>query len=360
MDIKPFVNKMKEIQGKLLEYLDKESDIEENFQNFIQVLNDQDIFNNKSEFKLILYLILRVSINHHRSIQFYEKNNSILTYFKDTIIKYFTNNEIFNIFKKDKVLLLFLIKNNTLKIDDQLVKEILGIRGYMHFFVKEIASYFQGQQLEVDSSKKEDDEHFEQSRKLGESDSYICQLIRNDKIEEFITFVNKYNYDLNSPTEITIFNTNKLLDNKRTTLIEYATFFGSIQIFKYLYLNKVKLSPSLWIHAIHSDNEEIIKYLEQNKLKLDSNFEEVYKEAIICHHNEMAIYIQKKYLKKKKVDCFAECIKSFNFSFFANDFAGHLSEFVRYDYLPIVEILLKNKKIDVNKKTILSIFYFLI
>lgn len=125
MDIESLINKMREIQTKLLKYLDNESDIEENHQNFIQALNDHDILNKQSEFKLILYLIVRISINHHRYTNFYDKINTILNYFKDTIIKYFSNNEIFEIFKKDKVLILFLIQKNALKVDDQIVKKFL-------------------------------------------------------------------------------------------------------------------------------------------------------------------------------------------------------------------------------------------
>ena len=52
-----------------------------------------------------------------------------------------------------------------------------------------------------------------------------------------------------------------------TNLVEYAAFFGSIQIFKYLLVNQVKLIPSLWIYAIHSRNPEIIHLLEENNIE---------------------------------------------------------------------------------------------
>ena len=357
MDIESLINQMKEIQDNLLKYLDNESDVEEYYQNFIQLLDNYDIFNKPSEFKLVLHLLLQISINHHRYTHFYEKFNTILTYFKDTIIKYFNSNEIFDIFSEDKVLILFLIQNDAIQINDQLVKKILDHK-YIQFFIKEVTSYFKEQPFEVKSTKEKNDALFEECRRLGESDTYVCKLIRNDNIEDFITFVEKNNYSLDSPTEITIFNTNKLLDNKRTTLIEYAAFHGSIQIFKYLYLNKVKLSDSLWIHAIHGDNEEIIAILEQNKVKPYGGFERLYKEAIICHNYDMAYYIQMKHLKRKKIEYFTESIQSFNFSFFEKDFASHLNEFIRYDYQPIVEILLKNNKIDINKKIIFLFFFF--
>ena len=51
---------------------------------------------------------------------------------------------------------------------------------------------------------------------------------------------------------------------KKPTLIEYAAFNGSIQIFQYLKMNKVELNEELWSYAIHSGNAQIIHLLEEN------------------------------------------------------------------------------------------------
>ena len=75
-------------------------------------------------------------------------------------------------------------------------------------------------------------------------DQYITELIRNDSIDEFITYINKNDYPIQSTIENSIFETNSLLLERKATLIEYTAFYGSIQIFKYLYLNKVELKPS--------------------------------------------------------------------------------------------------------------------
>ena len=93
-------------------------------------------------------------------------------------------------------------------------------------------------------------------------------MIREDSIEEFITYDNKNDYPLNSYIKESIFETNDfLIKHKKTTLIEYAAFFGSTQIFKYLYKNEVELTSSLWLYGIHSDNAEIIQLLEENKVE---------------------------------------------------------------------------------------------
>ena len=69
---------------------------------------------------------------------------------------------------------------------------------------------------------------------------------------------------------------------KRFTLIEYASFFGSIQIFKYLYLNGVDLRPSLWYYSIHGFDPEMFQILEENNVQHDS-YDLCLKESIKCH-----------------------------------------------------------------------------
>ena len=61
---------------------------------------------------------------------------------------------------------------------------------------------------------------------LGENDSYICKLIRDDSIEEFIIFVNQGNISLaSSKIKYSICETNTFLMNNEPTLIEYDSNF---------------------------------------------------------------------------------------------------------------------------------------
>ena len=59
---------------------------------------------------------------------------------------------------------------------------------------------------------------------------------------------------------------------KNPTLFEYSTFYESIQIFQYLKTNQVKLTPSLWLYVIHSNNAEMIFLLEENHVELEDKF----------------------------------------------------------------------------------------
>ena len=111
-------------------------------------------------------------------------------------------------------------------------------------------------------------DNFEENRFSAENESYICGLIRNDSIDEFVFYVNKNNISLRTTRIIpSIFETNPFLIKNETTLIEYATFFESIQIFNYLRLNNVTLEPSLWLYAIHSGSPELISLLNENNFE---------------------------------------------------------------------------------------------
>ena len=63
-------------------------------------------------------------------------------------------------------------------------------------------------------------------RRIGENDSYVLQLIREDSIKEFIIYVNKTNLQLDSQITPSIFETNPFMFSNSIKLIEYAAFYG--------------------------------------------------------------------------------------------------------------------------------------
>ena len=194
--------------------------------------------------------------------------------------------------------------------------------------------------------------NFEAKRQIGENDSYICSLIRQDLVQEFIIYVNRYNIPLTSTIIPSIFETNSLLIKRESTsMIEYAAFFGSIQIFKYLQLNNVRLEPSLWIYSIHSKNPELIHLLEENEVKpVDNSFDEVLKESIKCHHNEITDYIidnlldkniEKIYIENKFIkNIFYYCFCYQNYQYFPKKIDNKFFYFYlcMFDYFELVKI----------------------
>lgn len=172
-------------------------------------------------------------------------------------------------------------------------------------------------------------------------------LIQNDLVEEFISLINNKRISLKSKINRSIYETNLFLLDKEPNLIEYASFFGSIQIFQYLQLNKVKLTPSLWIYSIHGKNADIIHILEDNHIKPeDETYEKCLQEAVKCHHNSIATYIQDNYLDYKNTDNLLSekvaysCFYSFNFHYFPSDFCNKIVLYSREFH----KAMKKNKK----------------
>ena len=254
-EIREFTDIMKSLQNHLLEFIERENNSEENYQNFVDIFNEQKISNDLCNFKSFIHILLQIANNHYRTPNFFSKIDKIILNLKDEIKQKFSNSQIFNFFKSNKRILLFLIKEKILVIDHSITNIILNdtkfnVRNYIQYFLieNEIIQNFSIENSEV----------FDEKREIGENDDTICTIIRNDLIDEFISFVKKNDYPLNSQINQSIFETNNFLLKNEPTLIEYAAFFGSTQIFKYLYLNGVELIQSIWIYAIHSDNPEMI------------------------------------------------------------------------------------------------------
>lgn len=129
----------------------------------------------------------------------------------------------------------------------------------MKFFMNR--NWFNNCNESVEEINKNLSEDFYKLRKIGENESYICELIRDDNCEDFIALVNRKNITLKSRIELSFCETNSFLikkqnesnksENYRTTLIEYAAFFGSIQIIRYLKMAGVEIEPKCRAHPLH-------------------------------------------------------------------------------------------------------------
>ncbi|KAK8844306.1 hypothetical protein M9Y10_024518 [Tritrichomonas musculus] len=374
MSYQEFTEKMKEFQNKFLAYLENEDNSEENYQNLISFFNEQKFGNNKDEIKLLLYTISNISKNHFRGHNFSYKVEQILLFLKNFIQDCFSNSEIFNFFKGNNVIILFLLEENILFMNDSIYLECREDRSFINFFRPEIKSFLKEENIrdnfDYDFDEINDQEEFDEKRKKGENDNEINEIIRNDSIEEFIVYVNKNQHELDSKVTESIYETNHFLikNDEELTLIEYAAFFGAVQIFRYLYLNGVQLKKSLWMFAIHGNNPELIEFLIENKIKPeDETYENCLKEAIKCHHNCMAEYIRKNLMNKhyelrnlnEKIDTnlLSYSFHYYNFSFISNQPNNHFIFYyaIKFDYLTIVDLFIKTKKIDVLE-TINEIF----
>ena len=357
-----YLEEMQKIQQNLLDLLDYENDVEEKYQYLKNIFDDIKIYDDQYKIKSLMYLLLHICKNHHREEGFFNKIEQILKFFIEDLQKYFSNSELFHIFKSNKRILLFLIEEKIMIFDEFIAKRIIKgkylDRKYPQYFQPEIQPFLKEKWFPKLEIQNEIPAEFYEKRKIGENDDFICKLIQKDLIDEFITYVNKNEYSLKSTINISKYETNSfLLKNKKTTLIEYAAFFGSIQIFKYLYKNEVKLTPSLWYYAIHGKDDEIFHILEENLISISENesYVQIFNESIKCHHIDAANYIKNNYLaNENNTNSKYEMINGFkyyNFIFISNDDINEASfhYLCKYDYYILVFILLNTNYININK-----------
>ena len=349
-EIEKYLEKIKEIQNKVLNYVENTEADENNFKEIIKICDDYKIQEDKNDFKLFLYLLNNISNNHHRNSDFFDKFFKILKKYQDYIQNNFTNDEIFIIFQKNKRILLFLFEEKIISITKNMITTFSKYKfrngNFDKFFSNEIKAF--------DGKQNENSEDFEEKRRIGENDSYICQLIREDKIDDFIVYINQTNLDIKTfEISPSIFETNSFLVKKTVSLIEYSAFFGSIQIFNYLVLNGVKLTSDLFLYAIHSDNQEIFNFLEEKKVQIISK--KILKEAIKCHHFDIENYIIENYFQNINFhDFLPYFLKFYNFHFIVSELLDKSSiyDLFKYDYHDIVKKLLNDKRIDINEQII--------
>lgn len=377
METRKFINQKKRFYNLLIKFLESVSLDDKDYQKIINFIDNQKIVKNRTNLQELLRLIAKISENHHRHIIFFNKIEHILLYIKFDIKQSFINSEIFHIFKNDKRILCFLFENKILKCDFALANLILKRSNkigqhYCLYFFQEIHPFID----EEDKARIESSIdsrivlNYDKKRLIGENDFQIAQQIRNDLLKDFTNNISKSNLSLKSKIVSSIFETNSfLLKREETTFIEYAAFFGSMQIFNYLRSNGVELTPSLWLYAIHSNNIDLINLLEENKVEPeDKSYEKCLEEAIKCHHNEMAKIIQS-FLLSKKTDILDEKDYLFKtaskFGFHYNNWANMSFDFdnkllgyylIKYDYLSLVKFFMKKLNLNVNEKIIQKTF----
>ena len=228
MDIQEYFHQKKEFYYILLQFLEKS----ENSRNQMEPLTDfinNNILQDKNEFDLFLYLLLGICNHNHNFASFFNQVKRILLYYKKHITQTYSSTEIFNIFSSNKQILLFLFENDIIPADEAIANEIIrnGAK-FCHFFWPEIKKFLCKEKVQQFS---EFDSNFDEKRRIGENDSYLCTLIRNDSIKEFVLYVNETNTSLSKKIEPSPFETNSFLIENTPTLIEYAAFFGSIKSF---------------------------------------------------------------------------------------------------------------------------------
>lgn len=348
-DIKTYVNQMIDIKKTILKFIEGKNEPEMDIKDITKFFNDHQIRENKYKILSVLNILVRISCDHHRFPSLFNKIGQIILDLQNDIKKNLQKEEIFDIFRKNKRILLLAIELKLIVVDKFFVEELKQKRKYIsdkydNYFSKEI-------QLFKHIKNVNDDNKFDEKRKIGENDNPLCEIIRKDSIKEFLIFVNSNDLQIRnfalSMVEPSIFETNRLLLRSSAKIIEYAAFFGSIKIFKCL-AKYVKLKPSIWLYAIHSNSAEMIHLLEeQNVYPPCGNYEECYREAALCYHDEILYYFVNNYLMSSHFDslfCSVAALKSYNFEFYNSKVIRSytFSLLCKYNHYDIVKLILNS------------------
>lgn len=125
-----------------------------------------------------------------------------------------------------------------------------------------------------------------------------------------------------------------------------------MQIIRYLYKNGAEPSKNIWKFAVHSNNPELIKFLEDNKIQTNKMIDSM-AESIKCYHTEMAYYINDNLLEEKdgKIDdnlIIEQGMQFHNYLFLNDIYKNSFFDLCKYGYYNIVNLLLQNSDVDIN------------
>lgn len=104
-----------------IDYLDQERKSDRKFNNLNRILKSHIFISNSHEIGQFLALVQKVVHSHCHSTFFYDKIFRVLSILLDGIKQIFSNISIFEMFKYEKRILLFLIENKILTIDNEMI-----------------------------------------------------------------------------------------------------------------------------------------------------------------------------------------------------------------------------------------------
>lgn len=378
MSIQDYIDNKKEIQNIFIDYIDCEDQNEQIYSKLKAILDLHKIFKSREETLIFLHMIIEIANHHHRTKSLFIRIEKILSSYKNEIIQIFSNNELFQLFKINKLILLFLFKENMITLNDEIITDLKEKQDHQYFY-PEIQEYYNEnieEEEEEEYENKENDkfyvdnygsiitnfDEFSKKREKGENDSYICEIIRKDSIHEFVFYINQANIKHSEKIKPSIFETNLLLQTNTPTLIEYAAFFGSIKIYKYLRFKAVNLNPELFVYAVHSRNVKMIHLLENDEMiPKQESYEAALNETFKCFHDEISKYIIDNLFDQRDRESFSYFSLYYNFNIILDDVNRFMCfcYFCAINNFKMVKHLLQNQNLDIdlNKEIILKFDY---
>ena len=273
-----------EIQTLFLDFIENDDDAE-----IFKYLKQIDIINNNERYVVLLFLISKSPI-----YRFSKRGlNAKLWFLMEHLIndfdlmKIFDIDFIFNTFKKNKTILLFLFKNGIITSEILKRKMQVDYQTEKHIFILIKDGSISYDELDIDPSTL-NNHYFEDDNSNGN----IFKIIQNDDIDNFTNALSHTNLNINSyiiPPNKEFSKENK---KQKFSLIECSALYGSINIFKYLLSQKAKINAQkIYLCSIEGGNYEIIHLLENNGIDFPKgNANAILSHTVCYHRNELYEY----------------------------------------------------------------------
>ncbi|OHT16061.1 hypothetical protein TRFO_42094 [Tritrichomonas foetus] len=235
--------------------------------------------------------------------------------FKHSLKTSFHQFSLFVIFKSNKHFLLFLFEEGIFDISFMLKKiSFFRDKNLFLFFIPEIQIMnpkfyenlkkqfklteedIKNEYLKIYGEKEEEEKrNYTEIRRKIHSQEELAKIIQSDVVNDFISFISKNsNFDLNSRIRPSFLENNPDInnDNEGISVLEYSMAFGSINVFRYLWIKKVKYSKNSLKYCLIGNHYEILHLLEEDEkeesqIEFDDNN---YRKSIEYYHPEIIEY----------------------------------------------------------------------
>lgn len=336
-----------------------------NYQDLIAMIINSEYVQEKNKF---IQLLNSIQVGIAIRPLSYELYFNVLFQLAHQIKNFFSEQELISIFpKRSSILKLF--EKGLISIN--IISELCKIdTSYLVYFAPEMKE-FNNELFEtkIDEKTKES-MNFDEMKKFrtkGENSFMIAEFIRNDDCDNFQVYLAKTNTKFDSSLPLSEYEQSRFL-NQNMNLIDYAAFFGSIKIFKFLILNKCKLTNRTSQFAVAGGNYEIIHLLENQK----NSFHSCLEISIQFHRNEIFEYLIENHSNQCKLtfNVFCSAVKMYNVEIFFSNIQKLLnSDFDSindsilvlasiHGMLDIVHFICSIKEININENGYLAFYLF--
>ncbi|OHS99867.1 hypothetical protein TRFO_08164 [Tritrichomonas foetus] len=246
----------------------------------------------------------------------------VLLSISDYIARFYTSDDLLLFFSKIFCVIAFLFENGLISIQSIQKKSRYNIQLFKMFY-SEIqnndAKFFNEILFEYPHLKEYlnsiDETLHKMYRIAGMNEDEVASVIRKDDLETFMTMINEQKINFYYEIPHSQYDHVKFINSshKRPSVLEYSAFFGSVNIFKYIYSHNISLSDTLPRFAVAGANSEIIHLCIEKGQNFSKNCMNV---AIQFHRYQVCEFLNMTIRQPFRVKHFMRTLKFYNIHIF--------------------------------------------